>query len=230
MCGSSISWPPGRSIQPQWAVLAAPVTGLVGLLVSASVTPAAADPLPYGPDTCINGYVWREARPGDTVCVTPGTRDQVAAENANAGANKDPSQAYGPESCSQGYVWRQAFDGDTKCVTPGVRTTTLADNAAAGSRKAANTPSNQTSKQGGTVTFKVTGSGHVYGIVTDPATAAVGDGATTPWERTIKDPGDSLYQVVVTTKDGAQGCRIELDGKVVAEQPIGNSPHCIYKP
>jgi hypothetical protein len=25
------------------------------------ITPALADPLAYGPDTCINGYVWREA-------------------------------------------------------------------------------------------------------------------------------------------------------------------------
>jgi hypothetical protein len=38
--------PSGRSIQPQWAVLAAPVTGLAALLVSAGVMPAAADPLP----------------------------------------------------------------------------------------------------------------------------------------------------------------------------------------
>jgi hypothetical protein len=169
-------------------------------------------------------------RPGDTVCVTPGTRDQVAAENANAGANNDPSQASGPKSCSQGYVWRQAFDGDTICVTPGIRSTTLADNAAADSRKQANEPANQTAKQGGSLTFEVTGSGHVYSIVTDPNTALVGEGATAPWTRTIKDPGDSLYQVVATTKDGTQGCRITLDGKVVAEQPVGSNPHCIYKP
>jgi hypothetical protein len=211
-------------------MLAAPVAGLVALLVGASITSAAADPLPYGPDTCINGYVWRAARPGDSVCVTPQTRDQVAAENANAGANKDPSQAYGPESCSQGYVWRQAFDGDTICVTPGVRTATLADNAAADSRKAANAPSNQKPQQSGNLTFEVTGSGHVRGIITDPPTDLVGDGTTAPWTRTITDPGDSLYQLVVTTRDGAQGCRIILNGTVVADQSNGDSPHCIYKP
>jgi hypothetical protein len=38
--------PSGRSIQPQWAVLTAPLTGLAALLVSAGVTPAAADQLP----------------------------------------------------------------------------------------------------------------------------------------------------------------------------------------
>src|SRR5213595_249043 len=87
----------------------------------AGQVPAQADPLPYGPDTCVQGFVWREARTGDTVCVTPGVRDAVAAQNANAGANKDPQAGSGPESCSQGYVWREAFDGDTVCVTPAVR-------------------------------------------------------------------------------------------------------------
>jgi hypothetical protein len=51
----------GRPIRSQWAVLTAPVTALTALLIGASVTPADADPLPYGPDACINGYVWREA-------------------------------------------------------------------------------------------------------------------------------------------------------------------------
>jgi hypothetical protein len=219
----------GGPIRSHWAMLTAPATALTALLVGASVTPAAADPLPYGPDTCINGYVWREARTRDNVCVTPGTRDQVAARNANTGGHKDTSQAYGPKSCSRGYVWRHASDSDTICVTPGTRSTTLADNAAASSRKQPTRPANQTSKNG-TLTFEVTGAGDLYGIVTDPATAAVGDGARAPWNRTITDPGDSLYQLVVTTKNGAQGCRITLNGKVVAEQPIGNSPHCIYKP
>jgi hypothetical protein len=31
-----------------------------------------------GPDTCQQGFVWREARPGDHVCVTPETRSQAA--------------------------------------------------------------------------------------------------------------------------------------------------------
>jgi hypothetical protein len=39
----------------------------------------------YGPDTCKHGYVWREATPDDHVCVTPGTRDQTADDNAHAG-------------------------------------------------------------------------------------------------------------------------------------------------
>lgn len=83
---------------------------------------AEADPgLPYGPDTCANGYVWRAARPGDAVCVPPGDRDRTAKENATAAARVDPNGAYGPQSCKSGYVWRQAFDGDAVCVTPDTR-------------------------------------------------------------------------------------------------------------
>ncbi|MGD9892521.1 MAG: hypothetical protein AB7R89_31570 [Dehalococcoidia bacterium] len=36
------------------------------------------------PDTCKQGWVWREARPEDHVCVTPAERSLVAAENATA--------------------------------------------------------------------------------------------------------------------------------------------------
>jgi hypothetical protein len=83
---------------------------------------AGADPnLPYGPNTCANGYVWRAARPGDAVCVPPGDRDRTAKENATAAARVDPNGPYGPQSCKSGFVWRQAFDGDAVCVTPDTR-------------------------------------------------------------------------------------------------------------
>lgn len=36
---------------------------------------------PFGPDTCKEGYVWREARPGDHVCVTGATRTRTTEEN-----------------------------------------------------------------------------------------------------------------------------------------------------
>ncbi len=35
----------------------------------------------YGPNTCISGFVWREAFGGDVVCVTPARREQVKIEN-----------------------------------------------------------------------------------------------------------------------------------------------------
>jgi hypothetical protein len=102
---------------------------------------AFADPLPYGPDTCIQGFVWREAGPGDVVCVTPPVRDSTAQQNQAAAQNVEPNGgAYGPNTCKQGFVWREAFSGDTACVTPAVRSQAASDNAAAASRKAANAP------------------------------------------------------------------------------------------
>jgi hypothetical protein len=106
-----------------------------------SYATAAADPLPYGPDTCLQGFVWRNARDGDVVCVTPAQRDTTAQENALASQRVEPNGgAYGPNTCKQGFVWREAFDGDVVCVTPASRTQAASDNAAAASRKAANAP------------------------------------------------------------------------------------------
>ena len=211
-----------------------------GRLVSATVIAAAAmtvplpaqadPPLPYGPDTCLQGFVWREARTGDTVCVTPDIRATVAQQNANPGANKDPNGAYGPQSCAQGFVWREAFDGDTICVTPDFRQQMRNDNAAASSRKAANAPKPTPASSSGKVVFEVTGSGEVFSIVTDPAGALVPDHTRIPWSRSMNvGPDVQMLQVVATGRDDpGPGCRITLDGKVVAEQPIGGSGHCIF--
>jgi hypothetical protein len=40
----------------------------------------------YGPDTCLQGFVWREAFEGDHVCVTPDRRDQAAFDNSQRSA------------------------------------------------------------------------------------------------------------------------------------------------
>ena len=96
--------------------------------------------LPYGPDTCDRGYVWREAFPGDHVCVTPRMRDQAVADNAQAAARREPGGgAYGPDTCRQGYVWREARPGDHVCVIPETRAQTASDNRQAGNRFARNT-------------------------------------------------------------------------------------------
>jgi serine/threonine protein kinase len=96
---------------------------------------------PHGPDTCLQGFVWREARPGDDVCVTPEVRDRTAQENTAAAARRDPNGgAYGPNTCVQGYVWREAYDGDQVCVTPDIRDEAHADNATADARKQAKNP------------------------------------------------------------------------------------------
>jgi CubicO group peptidase (beta-lactamase class C family) len=115
---------PGTAFAASPAAMTAPV---------ASLAPAA--DLPHGPDTCVNGFVWREARPSDHVCVTPETRTLTAQENAAAESRRDPGHGgFGPLACAVPYVWREAFDGDTVCVTVDRRTRARDDNAHAAER------------------------------------------------------------------------------------------------
>jgi hypothetical protein len=80
---------------------------------------------------CKTGYVWREARPNDFVCVTPAQRSEAKAQNANGPNNVQPGGgALGPTTCRQGYVWREAWEGDTVCVTPTERQEAKNENAA----------------------------------------------------------------------------------------------------
>jgi hypothetical protein len=86
-------------------------------------------------DGCRSGYVWREARSSDHVCVTPETRRQTANENASAAARRNPNGgAYGRDTCLEGYVWREAFGGDRVCVTVESRNQAAEDNREASSR------------------------------------------------------------------------------------------------
>jgi len=101
-----------------------------------SLSPVHADGA-YGPDTCARGYAWREAAPGDHVCVTPAQRAQVAYDNSQASARRT-NGAYGPDTCIQGYVWREAFSGDHVCVTPQERSRVAYDNSQARARLEAN--------------------------------------------------------------------------------------------
>ena len=39
---------------------------------------------PYGPETCLQGWVWRDAYSGDTICVDGATRDRTHQENLDA--------------------------------------------------------------------------------------------------------------------------------------------------
>jgi hypothetical protein len=111
---------------------AAALVGVVGRAGTRSA--GAAGSCAYGPGTCQQGYVWREAYFGDKACVDPSQRDQAASDNANAPYRVDPYGAYGPNSCQQGYVWRDAFDGDAVCVEPWVRDQVAYDNSVASSR------------------------------------------------------------------------------------------------
>lgn len=85
---------------------------------------------------CATGYVWREARPNDRVCVPPASRTQAAADNHLAAARREARGTHGAATCKTGYVWREAFNGDTVCVTPEVRARTAAENARAPTRLA----------------------------------------------------------------------------------------------
>ena len=85
--------------------------------------------------SCVKGFVWREARPSDHVCVRPEIRDDVAAQNRTK-TKRWTQGAYGPQTCIEGYVWREAFTGDKVCVTPKFRDQTKKDNQAAASRVA----------------------------------------------------------------------------------------------
>lgn len=125
-----------------------PLAAAIAAVAVAFPLPALADPLLYGPDTCIQGYVWRDAQPGDNVCVALGTRDATAQQNANAAQNREPNGgAYGPNTCKPGFVWREAFGGDQVCVAPAVRDQASNDNAAAQSRYQRNRPNPQPAQQ-----------------------------------------------------------------------------------
>ncbi len=92
--------------------------------------------LPYGPDTCVDGFVWRDAVPGDHVCVPPGTRAETAQENSLAGIRRNPAGGpYGPDTCMMGFVWRDAFPGDHVCVPGESRARAAQDNAHAAERR-----------------------------------------------------------------------------------------------
>jgi hypothetical protein len=84
---------------------------------------------PWGPNQCKQGYVWRVSTPEDLVCVTPETREQVAADNATAADRQDGDQ------CKDGYVHRLITPDDLVCVTPEMQDLVAEDNAAAEERK-----------------------------------------------------------------------------------------------
>jgi hypothetical protein len=86
-------------------------------------------------DRCLQGWVWREARPGDLACVTGGVRSETREENALAASRVEPGGGpFGPDTCRQGFVWREAYPADHVCVTGASRTRARQDNAAAASR------------------------------------------------------------------------------------------------
>lgn len=85
----------------------------------------------FGPDTCLDGFVWREASgTSDHVCVAPQVREQTRSDNLESAKRKQPDGGpFGPDTCKQGFVWREAVGpNDHVCVEPSVRAQAADDN------------------------------------------------------------------------------------------------------
>ncbi len=128
VCDNGSSEPPSQA----WHSCGKYVCGACfGFSVESLTTPA------FGPATCKEGFVWRDAVKDDTVCVTPATRSQATADNVSAASHKAPhGGASGPDTCIQGLVWRGVDPSDHVCVTPQVRAAVEADNKQAAERRA----------------------------------------------------------------------------------------------
>lgn len=124
-CGACLGW---------WSDWKEPVSGTARGLSPLSVPSLPRNStlpnLPYGPDTCKSGYVWRDAIPNDHVCVTPASREQAVLDNSLRASRISPADhTYGPETCIPGYVWREVVPSDRVCVTPQVRDQTRVENS-----------------------------------------------------------------------------------------------------
>ena len=106
------------------------VQGTPGDVASVKITAGLANAQIYGPNTCAEGFVWREADDRDYVCVSEATRQQAKDDDAAAASRHLPNST----DCKTGYVWRGAYPGDVVCVTPATRTQVDSDNTAAKSR------------------------------------------------------------------------------------------------
>lgn len=74
---------------------------------------------------CANGYVWRDAVPGDRVCVPLQRRESVKRDNETGSVSR---------SCARGLVWREAVPTDRLCVSPAERDRVKRENAEAFSK------------------------------------------------------------------------------------------------
>jgi beta-lactam-binding protein with PASTA domain len=124
--GSEVAVVVRASAEQPW--LRFPIAGVSAVIVT---------PPPAASNRCISGFVWREAFPGDLVCVTPQIRAQAAMDNAQAASRYQPGGGpYGRQTCRQGFVWREANARDRVCVSPATRAQAARDNSMAASRRA----------------------------------------------------------------------------------------------
>jgi hypothetical protein len=111
-------------------------TAAIAALALGFVSWVAIRPQPRTSDLCRQGYVWREAVPGDHVCVRPEMRQQARDDNDQAASRRQLGGGpYGPDTCKQGFKWRGAVPDDHVCVLPEVYDQTQEDNAHAAERR-----------------------------------------------------------------------------------------------
>ncbi|MBA3488468.1 MAG: hypothetical protein H0T78_02815 [Longispora sp.] len=79
---------------------------------------------PHSPNTCKEGFVWRQADAYDYVCVTPETYLKVQHDNANI----DHRFLLGEIGCHTGLTPRLAFINDHVCVMKSIRDQMWKDN------------------------------------------------------------------------------------------------------
>jgi hypothetical protein len=120
--------PPLQSLDEFGAQIA--VQGTPGDTATVQATAAIVAKDVYGPNTCAEGYVWRQVDTLDYVCMTPANEQQAQQDNTAAGTRHLPNS----KTCVAGYVWRGAYPGDVVCVTPVTRTQVQQDNSQAGTR------------------------------------------------------------------------------------------------
>ncbi|MEV5012431.1 hypothetical protein AB0K74_45745 [Streptomyces sp. NPDC056159] len=126
----------GRVLQRRWVERLAVALAVVGGTMTVA-GPADSAVAQFGPHTCKQGFVWREAFPGDLVCVTPGVRTDTRRENELGPSRRQPGGGpFGPDTCKQGFVWREARPSDHVCVPPSSRDRARGDNASAAMRLA----------------------------------------------------------------------------------------------
>jgi Mycobacterium membrane protein len=109
-------------------------------------------------------------------------------------------------------------------------TSTTATSTTAPEPTGATTTSTTVAGNALTVVFEVTGSGSALTIDTVPAGPNRLYNVPLPWTDTITITPDvqQLQVVVVGTSEPGPGCKITVDGRVVAEQPVGGSAHCVF--
>lgn len=115
--------------------LAAFLTALTGIIAALSGMWAAMGTKAPATNGCIDGYVWRQAYPGDHVCVTQETYLKTQQDNQLGPSRRQRGGgAYGPDTCETGFVWREALKGDLICVTPETRAQVIRDNSQTSAR------------------------------------------------------------------------------------------------